>query len=60
MITEKEWKIIKICLENAPTPYDVGHTKVEAEDLLKKIERLSQDDALACLNDARNSEFPPL
>jgi hypothetical protein len=60
MITEKEWKIIKICLENAPTPYDVGHTKVEAEELLKKIEHLSQDDALACLNDARNSEFPPL
>ena len=59
MITEKEWKIIKICLENAPTPYDVGHTKVEAEELLKKIEHLSQDDALACLN-ARNSEFPPL
>ena len=60
MITEKEWKIIKICLENAPTPYDVGHTKVEAEELLKKIEHLSQDDALACLNYARNSEFPPL
>ena len=37
MITDREWEIIRVCLKNAPTPYDVGKYRLEVEELQKKI-----------------------
>tara|TARA_B100002019_G_scaffold240476_1_gene216178 strand:- start:2206 stop:2421 length:216 start_codon:yes stop_codon:yes gene_type:complete len=71
MLNDREWKIIKVCLENAPTPYDVGDTKKEVENLLKKVDSYAtvecfiDDDPVDCYSmdhelDEDLMEYPPL
>lgn len=67
MLNDREWKIIKVCLENAPTPYDVGDTKKEVENLLKKVDSYAtvecfiDDDQVDCRElDGDLMEYPPL
>tara|TARA_R100001082_G_scaffold1560_1_gene1349 strand:+ start:337 stop:501 length:165 start_codon:yes stop_codon:yes gene_type:complete len=54
MITDREWEIIRVCLKNAPTPYDVGKYRREVEELQKKIGMAGDT------NINLTSEYPPL
>ena len=35
-LTEEEWECVRVCVSNAPIPYDITQKKIPA-DILKKI-----------------------
>ena len=35
-LTEEEWECIRVCVKNAPIPYDITRKKIPA-DILQKI-----------------------
>ena len=35
-LTEEEWECVRVCLTNAPTPYDITKKKIPG-DILQKI-----------------------
>ena len=36
ILTDEEWECVRVCVANAPIPYDITHKKIPA-NILKKI-----------------------
>ena len=41
-LTEEEWECVRVCLTNAPIPYDITKKKIPG-DILQKIGQPTQD-----------------